>query len=210
MDDARFDRLARAFGRQTSRRGAVRGLAAAAGAMFLGRAGAGDAAAAPHSIPLGGACFQDRQCINDYIPPRGAGLNPEYQIVYCADNGFYYDGDFNCCRYWGGLCDVDEHCCGDLSCVGSFCGYPDALGDVTDDILPSPGGFGSLGLGEPCGAPEQCYSGSGTETTCADNGIDYGGICCTFYGFGCLSDRHCCGSLTCVGGVCTVPYEGYG
>jgi hypothetical protein len=210
MDDARFDRLARSFGRPSSRRATLRRLAGATALGLLARARPEPAAARPYSVPRGGTCFHDRQCLNDYTPPRGAGLNPEYQVVYCADNGFSYDGDFNCCRYWGGFCDIDEQCCGDLSCIGGFCGYPDAFGDVTDDILPGDGGFGSLGLGEPCGAPEQCYSGSGTETTCADNGIDYGGICCTFYGFGCGTSRHCCGSLVCLGGVCTVPYEGLG
>ena len=209
MDEARFDRLARTFGRTASRRGVLAGGGALVAAL-AGRVRA--ASAAPFSVPLGGVCYRDRQCFNDYVAPRGGGLNPDLQVVYCADNNFSYDGEFNCCRYEGGFCGSDGECCGVNVCVDSFCRFPEWLyGDTTDAILPgNPGGFGSLGLGEPCGDPVQCYSGSGTETTCADNGIDYGGICCTFYGFGCLSDRHCCGSLICAGGICTVPYEGYG
>lgn len=191
MDEARFDRFTKALGRQTSRRAAARGGAGGILALLAGRNAASQAAAAPGSVPLGGACFKDRQC------DRAA----------CADNGFAYDGPSNCCLYDGGQCRLDEHCCGNLLCLSGICTDINTLGDLTDDILPTPGGFGSLGLGEPCGDPSQCYSGSGLEATCADNGIDFGGICCTFYGFGCASDRHCCGSLRCLGNICTVPYE---
>ena len=206
MDGTRFDRWVRSFGRRTSRRGAARGLVAAGAALVVGRARAGEVAAQAGSVPLGGACVRDRQCSQ-------VGVDPPY-LAACSDNGFDYDGSFNCCVIVGARCWADEHCCGPQLCIDGFCtaydDYINSLGDVTDDILHGPGGYGSLGLGEPCGAPEQCYSGSGLEATCADNGIDYGGICCTFYGFGCASDRHCCGSLSCLGGVCTVPYEGYG
>ena len=187
MDEARFDRLARAFGGRTSRRVAVRRLTVGAAAVLLPWARARDVAGQSGSVPLGGVCYDDFQCNQAFVDAPNRAV--------CADNGFGYDGPFNCCVYGGNRCLANEHCCGGLECIVGYCT------DVS---------FGSLGLGEQCGFPEQCYSGSGTETTCADNGVDPGGICCTFYGFGCGSSRHCCGSLVCVGGVCTVPYEGFG
>jgi len=210
----RFDTLTRRMARAGSRRTLLRAVAGGLAAAVFVR-GRGDVDAAPNSVPRGGVCYHDRQCINDYYAPGGAGLNPLLQEVYCRDNGFWYDGELNCCRYEGGFCDYDEECCGGWSCVNGFCASwglrEEPLGDVTDDILPGiTNGVGTLGLGQPCFDAAQCYSGSGTETTCAANGIDYGGVCCTFYGFGCVSDRHCCGSLQCLGGICTVPYEGFG
>lgn len=214
MKATRFDTLTRRMARAGSRRTLLRAVAGGLAAAVFVRV-RGNVDAAPNSVPRGGVCYHDRQCINDYYAPGGAGLNPLLQEVYCRDNGFWYDGELNCCRYEGGFCDYDEECCGGWSCVNGFCGswepYDETLGDVTDDILPGiTNGVGTLGLGQPCFDAAQCYSGSGTETTCAANGIDYGGVCCTFYGFGCVSDRHCCGSLQCLGGICTVPYEGFG
>lgn len=201
MDDARFDRLARGFGRKAGRRATLRGLAGATAAVLAAWGRPGAVAARPYSIPIGGACNNDRQCAPTAV-----------SLPICAENGFSYDGPYNCCVTPGVRCDVSEECCLDYECIGGVCtDYDDSfngLGDTTDAILS--GGPGSLGLGEPCGYPEQCYSGSGLQATCADNGVDYGGICCTFYGFGCGSDRHCCGSLRCLAGVCTVPYEGFG
>ncbi len=124
MESKRFDLLTRNFARGVSRRRALRGIAAIAAAATMARR-PDPADAAPFSVPRGGACYRDRQCINDYVAPRGAGLNPDLQIVYCADNGFLYDGELNCCRYEGGFCDRDEECCGYRSCIGNFCGFPE-------------------------------------------------------------------------------------
>lgn len=187
MDTARFDRLVRSFGRQSSRRVAIRGVVASIVGGVLAIERQKEAAAAPGTVPLGGGCISDQQCNQSFV-------DAPFRAV-CSDNGFDYDGPFNCCVGTDNRCLANEHCCGRLECIAGFC---------TDTSVVS------LGLGEQCGFPEQCYSGSGTETTCGDNDIDFGGICCTFYGFGCLSDRHCCDSLVCLGGTCTVPYEGGG
>jgi hypothetical protein len=37
--------------------------------------------------------------------------------MFCADNGFDYDGPLNCCAYEGGYCYSDEGCCGIASCI---------------------------------------------------------------------------------------------
>lgn len=198
MDAKRFDRLTRRFASGGSRRNLLRGIAGGLAAAALAR-DFGGVEAAPHSVPRGGVCYRDQQCINDYYAPGGAGLNPDLQEVYCRDNGFWYDGELNCCRYEGGFCALDEECCGDWTCVDGFCR---AWWWTTE-------GSASLLLGDSCGAPEQCDP-SGSVATCGDNGVDYGGVCCTFYGNWCGSDRHCCGSLVCLGAVCTVPYEGFG
>ena len=38
----------------------------------------------------------------------------KYSAMFCADNGFDYDGPFNCCTYESGYCYSDEGCCGSL------------------------------------------------------------------------------------------------
>ena len=118
MDDARFDLIAKRLAGRRSRRGLL-GVGAAVATALAARFRT--ASAAPFSVPLGGTCYRDRQCVNDYVAPRGGGLNPDLQVVYCADNGFWYDGDYNCCRYEGGFCGRDEECCGGLECIGGFC-----------------------------------------------------------------------------------------
>jgi hypothetical protein len=204
--DRQFDRLARSLATGTSRRAGFR-LIVGATAAVLSLTRRHNSAAGPATVPLGGVCWDSGQCSQ-------AEVDHPFRAV-CEENGFDYDGPFNCCVTSDNRCWANEHCCGMLECIVGFCmdygAYINTLGDQTDAILPGTAdGVGSLGLGEPCGDPVQCYSGSGTETTCADNGIDAGGVCCTFYGFGCGSDRHCCGSLICPNGFCTVPYEGYG
>lgn len=118
MDPARFDRLSR----RLARRHLIRGVGGGLVAISFGRVAA-PASAAPNSVPLGGPCYHDRQCINDYVAPRGAGLNPDLQIVYCADNGHRRDGKTNCCRYDGGACSTSEDCCGYRGCYGGFCSF---------------------------------------------------------------------------------------
>lgn len=124
MESQRFDRLTRRLARRASRRSALGGLGAVLAALATGPR-ADLARATPFSVPLGGACYRDKQCINDYVAPRGAGLNPDLQIVYCAENGFWYDGELNCCRFEGGFCRRDEECCGFRSCIDSFCSFPE-------------------------------------------------------------------------------------
>lgn len=198
MQATRFDTMTRRMARGGSRRNLLRGVAGGLATAVFARA-RGDVAAQPNSVPRGGACYEDRQCINDYYAPGGAGLNPEWQEVYCRDNGFSYDGEWNCCRFSGGFCDRDEECCGVGYCVDGFC----------EDQSWITAGPNSLPLGSPCVSPEQCDA-TGSVRTCDYNGIDEGGVCCNFYGNWCDSDGHCCGSMICLDQACTVPYEGYG
>jgi hypothetical protein len=74
--------------------------------------------------PLGGACRHTTQCLHHAVTTRRARGRSSRQAVYCADNGFRYDGAFNCCRYEGGSCQLDEHCCGSRHfCRNKVCTY---------------------------------------------------------------------------------------
>ena len=114
MDDQIFDAFARLIAGRPSRRGMVRGAAlAVASALALSQS---HAVKARHAlIPLGGACRHTNQCLHH--APAFRRVRPSRQAVYCADNGFRYDGLHNCCRHQGGSCTRDEDCCG----VRHFC-----------------------------------------------------------------------------------------
>ena len=66
-----------------------------------------------------------------------------------------------------------------------------------------------LGPGDPCYDDTQCR-GADAPLVCADNGFAYDGPlnCCTYAGSGCGFDEACCGSLSCVTGVCSDPGQG--
>ena len=85
MDQARFDSLARVVARHGSRRGLLRALAGALGLLVLGRHASLVAAQTGYLGP-GEACYDDSQC-----------GNTRYSPMFCADNGFDYDGALNCC-----------------------------------------------------------------------------------------------------------------
>ena len=121
MDDRRFDAFVRAVAGGASRRGMLRGAAALA-AVALGMIRT-EVAGAHHSrTPLGGACRVTSQCLHHATTRARARRDP--QTVYCAYNGFHYDGDLNCCRLAGGGCTRDEDCCGDrYFCRRRVCRY---------------------------------------------------------------------------------------
>ena len=123
LRDHRFDNVVRALAEPASRRGALRGTVAVV-ATLLGLMRGGETAARHARIPLGGACYHTNQCLHHAVATRRARLRPSRQAVYCADNGFRYDGVLNCCRYGGGYCKRDEHCCGSRHfCRGGVCRY---------------------------------------------------------------------------------------
>jgi hypothetical protein len=59
---------------------------------------------------LGEECSADAECTIE----GGASL--------CRDNGINTDGRTNCCRYEGGACGADPHCCAGLRCLNGVCG----------------------------------------------------------------------------------------
>jgi hypothetical protein len=173
MDDRAFDAFARTIANRGSRRDIVRrwaGTFALAALSWPARS----AAAQGGYLGPGEACYDDNQC-----------GNTRYSAMFCADNGFDYDGPFNCCTYEYGYCYMDEGCCGSLICVDGSCSNP-ALSD--------------LPLGEQCFYEAQCLGG-GNGITCADNG-GFVPACCLIGGQNCTEDIDCCMPNNCVGGYC--------
>ena len=127
-------------------------------------------------VPIGGACYNTGQCIQD----------GDYISIFCDSNGFAYDGETNCCRYQG-YCQADEECCGT-----SFCYQGQCTVEADDGYY--------RGAGEACSTDDQCRAASGA-LYCADTGFGYT-ACCTVNGDRCASDDGCCGSLGCFGGLC--------
>lgn len=121
MDDRIFDGFVRLMASRPSRRGLARGAILVAAAAFgLGRSDVGEARHA--LIALGGACRHTSQCLHH--APASRHVRPGRQAVFCADNGFRYDGALNCCRYGGGSCVRDEDCCGSRHfCRSRVCTY---------------------------------------------------------------------------------------
>ena len=123
MHDHRFDVVVRALAARVSRRTAPRGLIAAfATALAVMREAE---TAAHHAMtPLGGPCYHTNQCLHHAVVMRRVRTRSSRQAVYCADNGFRYDGALNCCRYRGGSCQRNEHCCGSRHfCRNKVCTY---------------------------------------------------------------------------------------
>ena len=123
----------------------------------------------------GEACYDDSQC-----------GNTRYSPMFCADNGFDYDGALNCCAYEGGYCYSDEGCCGIASCITGSCVSP-----------PS-----NAGAGDPCQTTDECFAGG---LVCDYIGQTDDFRCCSYEGGGCGWDGDCCGSLNCIAGVCRDP-----
>jgi hypothetical protein len=200
MDGQRFDALTRIVARNASRRDLLRGLAAAVGLLVLSGRAARVAAQSGYLGP-GEACSDDSQC-----------GNTRYSPMFCADNGFDYDGPLNCCAYEGGYCYSDEGCCGIASCITGSCVTPPSDAAAGDAVLNQTG-YG-IPPGQACISDAQCdnsYPELGIAY-CADTGYVYGAYggtqhCCRYEGGSCggpLSDDHslCCGNLLCLGGMC--------
>ena len=123
MDERRFDSVVRALTGRASRRGSLRGLIAVFATVLAVMQDA-ETSARTASIPLGGPCYQTNQCLHHAVTMRRGRRGSSRQAVYCADNGFRYDGELNCCHYGGGSCQRDEHCCGFRNfCRNKVCKY---------------------------------------------------------------------------------------
>ena len=180
MDDRRFDVLARTLARAQSRRSAIGVLLATAAAVLTSnRAGAQQG-----WVPIGGACYNTGQCIQD----------SDTITIFCDANGFAYDGEFNCCRYQG-FCQADEECCGTSICFQGQCTV-----EADDSYY--------RGSGEACATDDQCRAASGA-LYCADNGFGYT-ACCAAEGDRCATSDGCCGYLGCYGGYCAYPAGAFG
>lgn len=164
------------MGGSRSRRSAIGALLAAAATVLSGKR----AVAQQGWVPIGGACFNTGQCIQD----------GDYISIFCDDNGFAYDGETNCCRYQG-YCQADEECCGT-----SFCYQGQCTTEADDDNALGPDPSIGLPLGAQCSYAAKC-EGGGYSVDCANNG-GLVLVCCLIEGQGCSSDLDCCGMASCV------------
>lgn len=173
MDDRGFDSLARAVAQSGSRRGILRGVAAALALLASGRR-ISDVAAQTGYLGPGEPCYDSSQC-----------GDTKYNAMFCDDNGFDYDGPLNCCAYEYGYCYSDEGCCGSLACVQGSC---------------SNTAMGGLPLQAQCFYDAQCING-GNGVACSDNG-SFTPSCCQVGGYPCYEDLDCCMPNNCNGGIC--------
>ena len=123
VDDRRFDSLTRVLAAEESRRRLLRAAVVAVPTILalLRRA---ETSAHHAKTPLGGSCHHTNQCLHHAVVTRRTSRRSSRQAVYCADNGFRYDGALNCCHYGGGSCQRDEHCCGSRHfCRSGVCRY---------------------------------------------------------------------------------------
>jgi hypothetical protein len=106
--------------------------------------------------------------------------------LVCAWNGFGSAGAA-CCASVGGGCDDDFGCCGSPTCFGGVCT------DVS--AAPAPG--------EPCqlGGNTCVYAAGAFACDYVAWTNDY--RCCAYAGDRCGWNGECCGSNSCVGGVCS-------
>jgi len=134
------------------------------------------------TLPQGAACAIMGEC------SQAGGT------VYCADNGYAFDGALNCCRYAGGACSGSAGCCAGLECVGGICGGSGSTSSTSS---------GWITLGGECTYESEC-SQEGGAVACDDNGLPGDGArnCCRYTDGACFDDTGCCAGLICIGGLC--------
>jgi hypothetical protein len=179
MDQERFDRIVRLFGRATTRRAGIGALAAlAASVLVRGDAEQADAKAGrKHPKPEGpcgdgkrkdNICTKDKNCCTGICDTDAGKKNK--------------DGKGRCrCVTKGNLCFEDKNCCNGRACTKGVCGG-----------TPTP----------PTCDATSCAGGCCNGTTC----VAYASQSTSQCGTGGVACAACTGSDTCNGsGVCTPP-----
>lgn len=112
MDNIRFDAISREFGATSTRRSAIRTLAAASFGLGLARLGLETATAAKKGKKkLGARCKKSNECQG---PLQGKKSN--------SQNSCYAQTEERCCKPIGAKCDDGCECCGvDVICNGGYC-----------------------------------------------------------------------------------------
>jgi hypothetical protein len=192
MDGRQFDGWTRSITIDRSRRSVLRWVAGGVAAWFAAAYGRPGAAAHHGTATFGDPCRKDSDCVA-----------ADAQL-FCADNGFAYDGPLNCCSYENGGCNSDESCCGQLVCYQTTCVDPSAatspppIPPCTGENCPC-----TPNTAAPCDQGLVCCGGSDpTQGTCIPlyscTGYGLPGQTCPTY---CLPGPTQCGS--CVSGYCT-------
>jgi hypothetical protein len=231
MDDQRFDRISRVIATSTSRRSALKGIAAALGggalAAMLGVRP--ERAAAQGTVPPGGSCETGDECttglcseggfcycVDPAEPQRGCPCDPETEgscgdntLVCCAtEGGGVCTPDRLGCDPTGGECSAEpgDTCevdadCCTGTCMGGFCA-------CADPARPWIGCPCSTGTEAPCGGGTVLCCATGSEPggpgicTSGSVGCNPTGECTSDPGESCESDADCCEGRCSDEGIC--------
>jgi hypothetical protein len=140
MEPSRFDELTKALATATSRRQALKTIAATTIGSILGLSGIGTVFAKPPKCHRNGlGCDTNSQCCSGYCdpttskcaPPPCEGLQqPCTSASQCCDTGQgkttceenFENGPTVCCNTPGGSCSMGGlDCCGQTRCIGGTC-----------------------------------------------------------------------------------------
>lgn len=143
MDSGKFDRLARAIGAETSRRGVLRTLAGGAAALAAGSAGGG-ASAASRARGFGEVCSKGADCVSGTCGPKDSTGRRRCQcpppLVACGGGCVNPLTDPNNCGGCGQRCRAVEGqsaTCSAGSCVCDDCAGSDCycLSDIDGRVF---------------------------------------------------------------------------
>lgn len=225
MDDQRFDRISRVIASSTSRRGALKGIAAALGggalvSVFGVRA---ERAAAQGNVAPGGDCESGEECTTGLCSPGGVCYceDPARPLIGCgcdpATQGSCGDNTLVCCEGDGGgvcvsgsvgcdptgcsanpgqICTDDDDCCTGFCADGGVCACEDPSRPWIGCPCDPGSGGGCGGGSEVC-----CATDGGGVCTSASVGCNPTGGCTSDPGDECATDDDCC-TGTCMSGVC--------
>lgn len=180
MDGSRFDELTLSLTAGRTRRSVAKALAAAMLGGVAAVIGRGGADARYVCRGQGVVCSRSADCCTDVCNPKDSTGR---RLCGCQPNQTTCSSSGDCCS---GSC-VNGTCCNGegSACLDGLCCSPLNCVDLTcQSCLPLLGG---------CAADSDCCSGS-----CQN------GLCCKGAGAPCVDDPDCCGTLFCVGGICSV------
>jgi hypothetical protein len=189
MDTTRFDRLTREFAATRSRRGVLKLLAGAVGALGVTTL-AGSSSLAQTCQNEGGDCSVHADCCGSLgcLDNTCAGVQ-----AGCADPGEFCDSNDACCQGFycnfdsvcaaapecagdGEGCDADEACCGRQTCdeTNRTCGGPTAGPDCAEDRDCA---TEELCCDGTCSVSECCTANEDPNARCADGTACFEGSC---------------------------------
>lgn len=199
MEDQRFDEIARLLAGQTSRRQALKALAATTVGSLLGLRAFGDVVAAKSCTPNGRHCSAKTQCCSGFCDSTTGKCGCQAGVCNAS------------CPCPSGQTCLNGTCCSTSQVCGSTCGCPAGQvcqnGACVTATCPANNDFCNLSVS--CGTSangDACYcatdvSGSavciavGSDTLNACSGCTSDADCATFGDYICVTGS-CCGGVT--------------
>jgi hypothetical protein len=108
MDSTKFDDLTKVLATSTSRRQALKTIAATTLGGILGLSGLGSALAAQKCRGLGSRCTHGEQCCSNYCANNVCACPPG--LTNCNGTCVNLYEDNNNCGYWGNVCIGFDQC----------------------------------------------------------------------------------------------------